>query len=102
MRLWRVCAASMEKPLNDLSMLAYYQNRQVILNYYQDEDLLYKRDGFYFHTIKVTEIAIIFTKKDGPDITIDRKDYPHAYINTDFQNYYTLKNNTDVLEIYFP
>ncbi|MDM5330206.1 hypothetical protein [Neobacillus sp. CF12] len=92
----------MEKPLNDLSILTNYQNRQVILNYYQDEDLLYKRDGFYFHTIKVTEIAIIFTKEDGPDFTINRKDYPHAYINTDFPNYFILKNNTDVLQIYFP
>ena len=102
MWLWRVCAKNMENQLKDLAALTNYQNRQVILNYYQDEDLLYKRDGFYFVCIQLTNSALIFVKNDGISITIELKDYPQFSINTDFQNYYTLKNNQNVLEIYFP
>lgn len=102
MRLWRVCATGMEKQLNDLTFLSNYQNRQVILNYYQDEDMMVQRDGFHFQSIQVTESALIFTKIDGTLVKIDTKDYPHASINTDFQNYYTLRNHEDHLDIYFP
>lgn len=92
----------MEKQLNDLSVLTNYQNTQVILNYYQDEDLLYKREGFHFVCIQLTESALIFIKSDGMAVTIELKDYPQSYINTDFQNYYTLKNSEYRMDIYFP
>ncbi|PAE44506.1 hypothetical protein [Bacillus sp. 7884-1] len=92
----------MEKQLNDLSVLSNYENRQVILNYYQDEDMMVKRDGFHFQSIQVTESALIFTKIDGTLVKIDIKDYPHHSINTDFQNYYTLRNHEIHLDIYFP
>ncbi|MEH6991696.1 hypothetical protein V7075_03190 [Neobacillus drentensis] len=92
----------MEKQLNSLSALSNYQNRQVILNYYQDEDMMVKRDGFHFQSIQGTESAIIFTKIDGTLVKIDIKDYPHACINTDFQNYFTLRNHENHLDIYFP
>ena len=92
----------MEKQLKDLSALTSYQNTQVILNYFQDEDLLYQRDGFHFVSIQLTETALIFIKSDEISITIELKDYPQVYINTDFPNYYTLKNNRNLLEIYFP
>jgi hypothetical protein len=92
----------MEKPLKDLSALTNYQNRQVILNYYQDEDLLYERDCFHFVSIQLTETALTFIKSGGISFTIELKDYPQVYINTDFPNYYTLKNNQNLLEIYFP
>jgi hypothetical protein len=102
MRLWRVCTEGMEKQLNDLTLLTNYQNRQVILNYYRDEDMMVKRDGFHFQSIQVTESALIFTKIDGRLVKIDIKDYPLAYINTDYQNYYTLRNHDNHLDIYFP
>jgi hypothetical protein len=73
MRLRRVCATGMEKQLNDLSVLSNYQNRQVILNYYQDDDMMIKRDGFHFQSIQVTESALIFTKIDGMLVNIDIK-----------------------------
>ena len=102
MRVWRVCDASMEKQLNDLSMLTHYQNRQVILNYYHEDDLLYKREGFHFIYIQLTETALSFTKKDGTVYTIEHSNYPCSYINNDFQNYYTLRYKEDRLDIYFP
>lgn len=101
MRLRRVCVASMEKAVNILSRLTNYQNQQVILNYYQD-DLLQDRDGFNIQTIKLENNQLIFIKQNGKNITINLKTYPKIQINPDFQNYYTLQNNTDRLEIYFP
>ncbi|WHZ02437.1 hypothetical protein QNH48_26435 [Neobacillus sp. YX16] len=92
----------MEKQLNSLSALSNYQNRQVTLNYYQDDDMMVKRDGFHFQSIQVTETALIFTKINGTLVKIDIKDYPHPSINTDFQNYYTLRNHENHLDIYFP
>jgi hypothetical protein len=92
----------MEKQLYDLQILETYQNRQVILNYYQDEELLIQRDGFFFHCIKQTKESLSFFKNDGTTHTINLKAYPNKFLNTDFQNYYTLRNQSDKLEIYFP
>jgi hypothetical protein len=92
----------MEKQLNSLSTLTTYQNRQVILNYYQDDNLLYKRDGFDFLSIQLVDSTLLFLKKDGTSEAIDCKDYPFICINTDFQNYYTFRNEAERLEIYFP
>lgn len=102
MRLWRVCVTGMEKQLTDLAILTNYQNRQVILNYYQDEDLLYKRDGFHFLSIQLSGSFLFFFKKDGTTVEINLKDYPSISIHTDFQNYYTFTNDEERLEIYFP
>jgi hypothetical protein len=62
MRLWRLCTKDMEKQLNNLSILSNYQNRQVILNYYQDEEMMVQRDGFHFQSIQVTDSALSLQK----------------------------------------
>ena len=62
MRLWRLCTKDMEKQLNNLSILSNYQNRQVILNYYQDEEMMVQRDGFHFQNIQVTDSALSLQK----------------------------------------
>lgn len=92
----------MEKQLSNTAIFANYQHRQVILNYYQDEDFLYKRDGFHFQTIQVTDSALTFLKKDGTFTTINLNEYPLVSMNPDFQNYFILRNNLDKLEVYFP
>ena len=40
----------MEIQMMDLAVFAGYHNRQVILNYYDDEDFLWKREGFHFNS----------------------------------------------------
>jgi len=97
-----VRVTSMEKQLRDLSILMDYQNRQVILNYYQDGDMLYKRDGFHFASVQLEEAFLVFTKRDKSKNIISLKEYPNYFINTDFQNYYTFQNGDNRLEIYFP
>lgn len=92
----------MEKQINDLSIFEGYQNRQVILKYYQDGDFLWKRDGFHFESIQLVDALLLFSKKDEGSSKISLKEYDTAAINSDFQNYYIFRNGGDRLEIYFP
>ncbi|MDQ0199418.1 hypothetical protein [Neobacillus ginsengisoli] len=92
----------MEKKIENLTIFTKYQHLQVILNYYLDEDMLVQRDGFHFESIQITADCLSFLGKNGGDFTINLKDYPEKCVNTDFQNFYILRNNTSRLEIYFP
>jgi hypothetical protein len=92
----------MEKHLDDLSIFETYHDRQVILNYYQDEDFLWKRDGFFFKTIQLTRDSLLFLKENGASIQIPLKEFSLFTVNSDFQNYYFFRNGTNRLEIYFP
>jgi hypothetical protein len=102
MRLWGIRGASMENPIVDLTCFEAYQNRQVILNYYEEEDLLWKREGFHFISIKVDNKLIIFNRKQGV-FTFSAEEYPIVMKNNDFQHYYILfaPKLGSRLEIYF-
>lgn len=102
MRLWGVCVQSMEKQITNLSSLVNYRNRQVILNYYDKEDFLYKRDGFHFTVIHLSAQYLSFIKANGSNYTISFSEFPTAWMNDDFQNFFILRNGTERLEIYFP
>ncbi|WP_102347668.1 hypothetical protein [Bacillus sp. Marseille-P3661] len=91
----------MEKQLENLEILKGYQNRQVVLNYYQDEDFLWKREGFHFKSIKLSTDKLEFINDESIYI-ITLKDFPVYFMITDFQNYFSLQNGTDRVEIYFP
>ena len=92
----------MEIQMMDLAVFAGYHNRQVILNYYDDEDFLWKRDGFHFHSIQLLNNQLLFSKRDGNILTISLKNYDTVARNNDFQNYYLLRKGEARLEIYFP
>lgn len=84
------------------SVLEQYHDRQIIMNYYDHEETLYKRDGLDFDNIKVTDTTIDIIKNESILLSIYLHDYLHLCINTEFQNYYTLKNTNSQLDIYFP
>lgn len=92
----------MEKQIESVTFFTKYQNRQVILNYYDQDDMLFQRDGFHFESIQVTADCLSFSKNDRSDLTINLNVYTQKCINTDFQNYYIFRNNTGRLDIYFP
>jgi hypothetical protein len=102
MWLWRICTAGMEKKLKDLNDLEAFKNRQVVLNYYIDIDFLVKRDGFSFHSLKLSDGLLTFTKKEKTCYRVRIDTYPEVYRDDQFPNFYILRNNTDRLEIYFP
>ncbi len=92
----------MEKPIADLSLFENYRNRQVILNYYQ-EDILSQRDGFAFISLKVSKDELIFSKKDNEVFTVPITNFPKRLKNDEFQDYYIFRNPeiNEYLEIYF-
>lgn len=92
----------MEKLIADVSILNKYQNRQVVVNYYIDDDFLEKREGFHFSEIHIIEMDIIFIKKNEDHYVITVEDFPFFTVNKDFQNYYILENGSSRIEIYFP
>jgi hypothetical protein len=92
----------MEKQLSDLSCFAEYHHRQVVLNYYRDEDFLWKRDGFHFEYVKFAEGKLVLLVKGGYLTSVDLGDFESVVLNTDFPNYYICRKGSDRLEIYFP
>ena len=92
----------MEEQLENLAVFESYKNRQVILNYYDAEDFLWKRDGFQFISLQLINGELSFIKKDGNNVTIPLKSYETVAKNSDFQNYYIFRNGEERLEIYFP
>ncbi|WP_066287724.1 hypothetical protein [Bacillus sp. FJAT-29937] len=92
----------MEKRIEHLGVLSEIHNGQVILNFYEKDDFLYKRDGFHFDSITVNDSQVIFLKKDDFQYIISLKEYPEYFINDAFQHFFTLRNQTGKLDIYFP
>ncbi|NHC41941.1 hypothetical protein G6549_18470 [Bacillus sp. MM2020_1] len=92
----------MEKHMIDFAVFESYHNRQVILNYYDEEDFLWKRDGFHFQSIQLLNNQLLFSKKVGNNQTISLKNYDTVARNNDFQNYFILRKGEARLEIYFP
>ena len=92
----------MVEQMENLAVFDGYNNRQVILNYYDAEDFLWKRDGFHFISLHLINGELSFIKKDGNNITIPLKNIDTVAKNSDFQNYYILRKGEERLEIYFP
>ncbi len=104
MRLWRICTEGMEKIITDLTIFDGYKDRQVVLNFYEDEDVLFQRDGFHFHSLEFLSESeeLLFTKMDGSCCTITIKNYSDRYIDSQFPNYFVLRNGSERMDIYFP
>lgn len=91
----------MEK-LIAIPILEKYNNRQVIINEYVDEDYLEERHGFYFQSVIVAEEGIAFKRNGKNDFLIPLNKSALFYVNDDFQNYYILRRSKKRIEVYFP
>ncbi len=101
MRMRRVRFEGMEKQMKDLTILCDYKNRQVILNYYCEDELI-SRDGKDFDSIYVHHGSIYFIKHKKQVLTINSRKYQNALIGEGFQNYYVMRRDEERLDIYFP
>lgn len=103
MRLRGVRITSMETEINIIkSSLQSYQNRQVVLNYYVDEELI-QRDGFDFQSIIVNDDVIKFISDNTINGTINLTQYKTFETSKEFfKNYFDFKNGPNILSIYFP
>jgi hypothetical protein len=91
----------MEKQMKDLTILCDYKNRQVILNYYYEDELI-SRDGTDFDSIYVHQGTVYFIKHKKQVLTINPRNYRQTLIGEEFQNYYIMRRDQDRLEIYIP
>lgn len=103
MWLWRVCFTSMETEIKFIQeSLNQYKNRQAVLNYYEDEELV-QRDGLDFESIHVTDDEIQFLVGEKAKEAIDLTKYKTFARSTEFfKNYFELKDGINILRIYFP
>jgi len=92
---------SMERIVIDLISFEKYRDRQVILNYYEEDDFLWRREGFHFTSIKVDHEQIIFKRKQGA-VIVSLEEFPNVLKNHDFLNFYTFYDLNRRLEMYFP
>lgn len=94
----------MENTIIDLTSLSQYQNRQVVLNYYHEDDFLWKRDGFEFDLLKADNSFITFAKNGKELLSISMMDFPIITKSQDFQDYYIFQDKylSQRIELYFP
>ncbi|GGJ66658.1 hypothetical protein GGR02_001614 [Anoxybacillus voinovskiensis] len=86
-----------------LPLLTTYTNRQVIVNTYEDDELV-ARDGFFFDTIERSAVALTFLKDGKPCFIVSLQQYPHSRILSDFSGYFQLYSTeqNQKIELYFP
>jgi len=86
-----------------LSLLTTYKNRQVIINTYEDDELV-ARDGFFFDTIERSAVDLTFFKDGKPCFIVSLQQYPHSRILPDFSGYFQLYSTeqNQKIELYFP
>ncbi|MEQ6388474.1 hypothetical protein RZN22_04005 [Bacillaceae bacterium S4-13-58] len=82
-------------------ILKSYHDRQVVLNYYDDRELV-ERKGFTFSRVKLTEKEILFCIPNGIDYQIPTSSHVSFQRNSQFPNYYELFFSNSRIEIYFP
>ena len=93
---------SMENQINTLNNLSsLYYNRQAVLNFYDDEELI-KRDGFFFQTVVITEKEIRFIDENSLIAMIDITQFTSFETSKDFKDHFFLQSATSAIEIYFP
>lgn len=102
MWMWRLCSKSMENQITGLDQIKTYHDRQVVLNYYDEDDFLHQRDGLYFNSIQIDEELILFMKDKQVAYQLSRNEYPHFKVLTDFNHHYLFYNDLYHVDIYFP
>ncbi|MFD1777472.1 hypothetical protein ACFSFW_02095 [Fredinandcohnia salidurans] len=84
-----------------LHKLMEYTNQQVVMNWYEDEQLI-ERNGFFFSYLQVEDNTLHFIKDNEVKQTISLKNYQTIEILRDFRDFFQLTNGAHILQIYFP
>lgn len=100
--MWRVCVKSMEKQVTAIDLIKTYHDRQVVLNYYDEDDFLHRRDGLFFDTVEIDNQFISFMKEGKAAYQISLEKYPEYKVLNDFNHHYLFYNETHHVDVYFP
>lgn len=83
-----------------LEELSKFHHQQVVVNTYLDDELV-KRDGFWFEEI-VEENGVLQFLKEGRLITNIQLEGRLVKKEPIFKNFFTVNENLQRIEIYFP
>jgi hypothetical protein len=84
-----------------LHKLMEYTNQQVVMNWYEDGQLI-ERNGFFFSCLRVEDNTLHFIKDNEVKQTILLMNYQTIEILPDFRDFFQLTNGARSLQIYFP
>lgn len=84
-----------------IHILKLYEKRQVIINVYQDDELINK-NGYIFDYIQASDYKIDFIRENQSIYHIDRFQFPVFKKLEEFQDYFSFSNQQGYIELYFP
>jgi len=84
-----------------LSLLTEYRHRQVVVNFYEEDELV-ARDGFFFDGIERSGSMLSFIKDGHIRLSIRLDDYPRHRTVHDFPRHYRFYSQHRAVELYFP
>ncbi len=101
MWLWGGSITCIETVLNKLDSLKRFKNQQVIINFYEEEELI-QREGLFFDSLQIVGRQIQFIKGSTIVLSIPFGGYMNFSQRTEFKNYYSLEKGNKRVELYFP
>lgn len=91
----------METVLNKLYSLNQFKNQQVIINFYEKDELI-QREGLFFESIQIVNRQIQFSKGGTIVLSLPFGEYMNFTQRTEFKDYYSLEKGSKRVELYFP
>ena len=101
MWLWGVRFTRMETLINQLQTLSHFNNQQVVINFYEDEELV-QREGLVFESIQIENNHLHFNKADKILFSLQLDEYKEFLQRNEFKNYFSFINGKQRVELYFP
>lgn len=90
-----------ETKLKDIKMLLRFNNQQVIINIYQEDELI-QREGLFFESVTLIDNKLQFQKGSKLLFSLPLKNFTSCTQQQDFKHYYSLENEESRVDLYFP
>lgn len=87
----------------DTSILQLFHHRQVVINFYDDDELV-DRVGFHFDTMTIDTMEVRFIKNDTSIYTLQLNNDMKFVATTEFKNHYRFlqEGTAKRIDLYFP
>lgn len=99
--MWGGCITRMETTISKLQSLSQFKNQQVIINFYEEDELV-QREGLFFESIRIGDCRIQFCNEGIIIFALPFDGCMNFTQRTDFKNYYFLEKDNNRVELYFP
>ncbi len=99
--MWGVCITSMETTLANIHSLSQFKNQQVIINFYEEDELV-QREGLFFESLQIVDCLLQFSKEGMIVFALPFDGFMYFTQRTEFKNFYFLEKDNKRVELYFP